>query len=231
MPSLFVSYAREDRRIAHWVVQGLTRRGWDVWIDEQSIRGAARWAGEIEAAIGRADAFLLLASSHAVTSPWVERELAAAADLRRPVVVAELESVPLPQSMQFLVRNRQRVAVPGPRGDDSGASQLVRLDDALIGAVEEAHGTRPDRVRLALGALLATVGGVGLLAGFGTFFFLLYQTARAEPFAADPDPSRFVVAMGIALVSGIVASVGAQLRRSARLRGVNWDQARRRRPT
>lgn len=72
-PVLFVSYAREDRelcrRLALMLSLVLESRGYDVWYDE--ALGGGRWRDQIEAAIERAVASVLLVTPHSLKSKFV----------------------------------------------------------------------------------------------------------------------------------------------------------------
>ena len=72
-PLLFVSYAREDRELCRRLVLMLglvlEARGYDVWYEE--ALGGGRWRDQIEAALERAVASVLLVTSHSLKSRFV----------------------------------------------------------------------------------------------------------------------------------------------------------------
>ena len=72
--SVFISYAHADRTRAVAVTTRLRQAGWTVWVDEAGIRGGARWAGEIERAIGDSSVFLVLVSAAAAASALMFRD-------------------------------------------------------------------------------------------------------------------------------------------------------------
>lgn len=76
-PSVFISYSRQDRSLADQLIMDLRRAGVDVWSD-QDIRPGQRWEEEIEAALARANVFVLLASPDYLASNWSMIELGAA---------------------------------------------------------------------------------------------------------------------------------------------------------
>jgi len=236
--SVFFSYAREDARLVDWLRRWLEHTGWTVWIDHLSIRGGAQWAGEIEKAITSSSVVVLLLSSNSVGSQWVGSELSAAVDRRVPIVVVDVDDPTLPQSMQFLLRGRQRVTIQMDEGRVSQQS-LAKLDDALIGALEEARGTNPETVKLALGNVLRVVGAIGFILAFASFVYLGYKLASQEfgaEFGVVPGDvpvlgglqvgQAFFAIFGVALVCLVLAGIGQALRRSARLKGVTWDTRR-----
>ena len=71
---LFVSYARKDReRVIPWI-RRLQAQGISVWVDEQGIEGATRWAGEISQAIDECKVVLLMLSEASAASEHVMRD-------------------------------------------------------------------------------------------------------------------------------------------------------------
>lgn len=64
---IFISYAKEDARVAEAVNDQLRVRGISTWIDVQSIRGGQNWQQAISDAIASSRYFLLLMSNHSVS--------------------------------------------------------------------------------------------------------------------------------------------------------------------
>ena len=82
MASIFLSYARENRSYAEKLAKTLETVGHNVWWD-QHIDSGSEFAGEIEAALGRADVVLVAWSEAAGQSPWVRDEAAVGRDTGR----------------------------------------------------------------------------------------------------------------------------------------------------
>lgn len=80
-PRVFVSYSHKDHRLAEAIVRYLERRGCDVWIDSQRLRGQQDWARNVDEAIGAASMTVGILTRDSVRRPEVLRELALA--LRR----------------------------------------------------------------------------------------------------------------------------------------------------
>jgi hypothetical protein len=94
---LFISYAREDRRVVDWIAARLETSGYTVWIDRTGILGGAAWQRVIPREIRRAEAVLLVLSPHAVKSEWVRREFSYALRNRVrviPIIVRPAEPAP-----------------------------------------------------------------------------------------------------------------------------------------
>ena len=82
--TVFVSYARADRRIAARVVSALGRAGFTAWWDAL-IEGGASFASTIDEALERADAVVVLWSKTSCRSDWVRDEAARGRDRHRLV--------------------------------------------------------------------------------------------------------------------------------------------------
>ena len=74
-PSVFLSYAHNDKRAARRVVQRLTAHGIRVRLDERELRLGSALTQSIRTAIERTDALLVVASESSAMSDWVALEL------------------------------------------------------------------------------------------------------------------------------------------------------------
>ena len=90
---VFLSYASEDRELAHTLADDLRQLGHDVY-------PAAPWPSDVEAALRRADAFVVLLSPASVASPFVNQEIKIALVSQRlenrliPLIVRPSTQVP-----------------------------------------------------------------------------------------------------------------------------------------
>lgn len=76
---IFISYSRRDDAIMQRVVKFLRDKGLDVWVDnEKLVPGTPVWELELEKAIKRSIAVLVLLSPDSKESKWVTRELVVA---------------------------------------------------------------------------------------------------------------------------------------------------------
>lgn len=73
MPSIFISYAHEDRETAERLAGLLLDRGYDVWWDRE-ILGGQPFGSEIQKQIKGADHVVVLLSPDSVSSRWVREE-------------------------------------------------------------------------------------------------------------------------------------------------------------
>ena len=87
MTSVFLSYDREDSERARSLAKALEKAGHSVWWDHQ-IAGGAQYGNEIEEALTRSDAVVVLWSACAIKSAWVKDEAAAGRDAGKLVPVS-----------------------------------------------------------------------------------------------------------------------------------------------
>ncbi len=62
MSDIFISYSSKDREKAEQLTELLASAGLSVWIDNQGIVGAEKWATEIVEGVKSCSTFLLLIS-------------------------------------------------------------------------------------------------------------------------------------------------------------------------
>ena len=77
--------------MARRVAAILRRPGWDAWLDESDIRGGASWAASIQQALRSCSVLVLLVTANSVAKEWVLDEVAAARNLRVPIIPAVLQ--------------------------------------------------------------------------------------------------------------------------------------------
>jgi hypothetical protein len=81
-PTVFLSYAREDRARIEQVYDSLRAEGFEPWMDSRNIMPGQEWSSVIGQAIRSADFMLVFISRHSVSKRgYVQRELRAALDL------------------------------------------------------------------------------------------------------------------------------------------------------
>jgi DNA-binding CsgD family transcriptional regulator len=172
-PYVFVSYASVDRERVLPMVAALERAGVPVWIDRVGIGGGENYAAEINDAIQRCAALVLMCSEQSLASRNVKQELALAWEHERPYVPLMLEQVGIPGDVKYWLTAAQWIEVL-----DKPASQwLAQLLAALApfgviadGAEEPASDLAGrDRelaqLREALAVMHAGQGGLVLIGG------------------------------------------------------------------
>ncbi len=125
MPSVFLSYAREDTGKARPIALALEKAGHGVWWDLH-IRGGAQFSKAIEEALEAADAVVVLWSERSVESPWVRDEAAVGRDSGRLVPVSLDKTEPPLGFRQF-----QAIDLSGW----SGRGRLPHFSD-LVAAID-----------------------------------------------------------------------------------------------
>ena len=110
MASVFLSYDHEDSALAAPIAAALENAGHSVWWDRQ-IHGGAEYNSEIESAVERADAVVVLWTERSVKSAWVRDEAAEGRDSGKLVPVSLDDAKP---PMGF--RQYQTIRLSRPKG-------------------------------------------------------------------------------------------------------------------
>src|SRR5215212_6576820 len=100
MGHIFLSYAREDRAYAEFLVRVLEGAGHSVWWDRH-IDSGEEFSAEIEAELDKAHVVLVAWSKQSVKSRWVRDEAAVGGDSGRLVPVTVDGSLPPMGFRQF----------------------------------------------------------------------------------------------------------------------------------
>jgi len=107
-PFVFVSYSHADSDRVFEELRFLKDAGINIWYDE-GITPGSRWSDELASAIERADLFLALLTTSAVSSENCLNEIDFALRRRRPFLAVELEPVELPPGIELNIGNRQSI--------------------------------------------------------------------------------------------------------------------------
>lgn len=100
MTSVFVSYAKEDGACAEAILQGLEAQGYHVWREPASLTmESVLYPRTIENEILGSATVVLLWSSSAASSDWVERHRHFAQRLKKPLVSILLDGTALPDTL------------------------------------------------------------------------------------------------------------------------------------
>ena len=90
MAHIFISYSKQNHNYARKLADYLLESGFDVWIDDR-IDFGSRWVGEIFTAIDGCSAFIVIMTTEAEQSEWVEKEYLHADTRHKPVFPLLLE--------------------------------------------------------------------------------------------------------------------------------------------
>lgn len=76
MTDLFLSYSRDDSLVMQMLRDNLRKLGFNVWVDIEYLEpGTRQWVRAIKEAVLRVDGMIVLCSSSAESSEWVNREV------------------------------------------------------------------------------------------------------------------------------------------------------------
>lgn len=133
----FISYSHADRPFVQRLRDALTERSKTVWIDEQDIPAASRWADDLKGAIEQADSFVFVISPDSAVSVECRKELDHATSLNKRIIPVNSRETPLADLPEDV---RRRQFVPG-RGtfDDDFDSSLAQLVSAIDTDLDWVH--------------------------------------------------------------------------------------------
>lgn len=99
MPSLFISYASKQQGLAQQLEAALSVKGVQVWRDKTHLHAGDRWPKKLGDAIAESDALVLLWSSEANQSDFVELEWNIAVAMKKPIIPCLIEDTTLPPTL------------------------------------------------------------------------------------------------------------------------------------
>ena len=82
---VFVSYSRDDSQFVRRLVDDLTKRGVDIWLDVRDILASERWDSEVQEALRESDFFMIVLSPTSAGSENVQDEIAYALSKKKRV--------------------------------------------------------------------------------------------------------------------------------------------------
>jgi hypothetical protein len=123
---VFISYKHEDETFALRLYDDLKAIGINVWIDQRDIRAAGKWDRQVEDALQKSDAMILILTPASVGSENVADEWSYYLDEKKPVLPVLFK----PCSIPFRLRRVQHIDFTG----DYTAS-LTHLQGELANAL------------------------------------------------------------------------------------------------
>lgn len=97
MADVFVSYSRRDSEFVGHLVDSITARGKQVWLDTEGIADAEVFPEAIKRAIEGSDAFVFVITPSAVESAYCENEVEYAREMQKRIVPVLRDPVPDPE--------------------------------------------------------------------------------------------------------------------------------------
>ena len=96
---VFISYSRKDYYFAESLALHLSKRGISAWLDVKDLTAGRSWEQDLEAALDRAPAVVVVASPKSWERPNVRKEWERAKKQGKRVIVAQFRSSRLPSQL------------------------------------------------------------------------------------------------------------------------------------
>ena len=124
MADVFISYSRRDQELVRDLVDRLTARGKDCWIDWEDIPPSAEWLREIYEGIEGCDAFVFVITPDSARSLVCRDEIDHAEKLNKrivPLLGRDIDGTELPEA----IASRNWIVLPQPIDPDEAVDRLV----------------------------------------------------------------------------------------------------------
>ncbi len=145
MPSVFLSYSRQDLDFAVKLERELRKQGVEVWRDESGLVAGDPWADAAGVAIKEADCFILVWSRHAAESNYVKLEWNCALTEQIRSVTCFVDDTPPPYLLKGLT------VVDGRDFQTAVAKILAAINRQADATTRPPAATSVHRVRKAIG--------------------------------------------------------------------------------
>ena len=95
-PYIFISHSSKDNNAVAELVDDLQAAGLIVWVDFDKIENGQHWLERIQIAMDDCAVVVVVLSRVSRSAEWVMREVLYTMQLRKPLLIARIEDVPLP---------------------------------------------------------------------------------------------------------------------------------------
>lgn len=188
MAKLFLSYSRKDGVKAQRFCEWLEREGHEVWRDEDDIGGGASFSSEIENALNRCDAVLVLWSASSAQSAWVRDEAGFGRDAGKLIPLTLDGTDPPLGFRQFQSIDLSKWKGHGaPAVADRITGAITRVAGSSASPVPEAP-TRP-KLRLRPTIVMTIMAALLALSALGLFLWRSYGGEPDITIAVMASPS------------------------------------------
>src|SRR2546428_343505 len=157
MVQIFISHAQEDANCVRQIHHGLETKGYSVWQNPRKIEpGSVLYSGTVENAILGSAVVILVWSTSATRSEWVERHVHFAQRLKKPIFPVVLDRTDLPSTLvsvtpvvgqplciDVVTLLMQQAQFPAPSSSDP----LIKLYEQMT---KEKIGERKDAIEHAI---------------------------------------------------------------------------------
>jgi len=124
---VFLSHAHVDAAFVSQLDRWLTTAGLRVWYDQRELAGGSLLATDLQAAIERCRAVLLVASEESLTRGWVKAEYNSAMDERANDEAFRVVALRMPNAnVKELMKGTTWIDLPGPNLDADSALAIIR---------------------------------------------------------------------------------------------------------
>jgi hypothetical protein len=107
---IFLSYSRIDMDAADKIVTHLEKHGFNIWIDRDMTLGED-WPKKLASEINASDGVLMLISNNSLNSDYCLKEIVFALKKKKPVVAIHLDRTILPDKIDFMLGDIQRISM------------------------------------------------------------------------------------------------------------------------
>lgn len=147
-PALYLVHSDVDNELVQQLVNVLQQHGRSCRLGPSLQKGSDRWLAEVGTALSQAYGVVCLIGSHTAQDRWVQVELLAAQDKRKPMVALQLpdtrlppalsRSVPLfPLSTSGFLPKEVLTSLPSQPGKSTVLTEEISLSPALIARATE----------------------------------------------------------------------------------------------
>ncbi len=196
--SAFLSYSSMDKAIAGNLKSIIEQSKLETWLDTAGLRPGDEWESVIRRALVQADTVVVAVTAN-IKGSYVERELAIAKDMRKPIIPVIFDDfLETNDPLALELRKRQYIDFRG-RDSEKAAEQLRQ-------AIKTFHLSPV----LAMYSIKGGVGKTTLSAHLATYF---YKRAGKQVLLIDLDPqsnlSTFLVRQKVTVDKGLTGRIRA----------------------
>ena len=135
MTDVFVSYSRRDDEFVERLVESISARGKEVWLDTEGIADADVFPEAIKRAIEGSNAFVFVITPSSVHSAFCDTEVEYARELQKRIVPVLRQSVP-DSELHAEIRDRNWIPFTEDADYDEGLTRLLGALDTDLDAVK-----------------------------------------------------------------------------------------------
>src|SRR5246127_3181752 len=149
-PAIFISHSSEDDSIARLACERLEQAGYSCWFAPRDIPPGEFYAGQIIQALRESRFVLLFFSEQSNASEQVVREINFAVSQRLQVLVVRLDSTPLNDDFEYLIRISQWLDVSQLPDEEERVAQIAPRIDAAFAKLKTALSSAAPKAPVAM---------------------------------------------------------------------------------